>query len=261
MPVVLRLVKFLADQAVRHKFQIDEIALIIVGIFVTVTVAKLLHQFRRGVPKVERDSRTLRFLRQFKSLIYSHISRVAFCTACKVYRTFRERNPGLGHTYVMHYVKAGIGKKQGIGIGQPYILRSRNAESARNEERVFAGIQHTGQIIDGRIRVRTSDALDESRNYIVMHLAALVIQGHILLQAGLHAFVADDYRARRRCIHDYFEYVQQFARIPAAVTEERLAAFHPYLPVLQDHVLPDGPRKQFFQIFLVQRLQDKDLAA
>ena len=54
MPVVIRLIELMTYEFCRHELQIRKMTRIIMGIFISVSISKLFHKLRRGIPKIKR---------------------------------------------------------------------------------------------------------------------------------------------------------------------------------------------------------------
>ena len=96
-----------------------------------------------------------------------------------------------------------------------------------------------------------------------MHLAALVVDGDILLQTLRDRAVVDDDRiglAELRVHHDLQD-IQQLTRVAAAVAEQRVRLLDLDPALLEDLVLVQRPVQQPLQVRDLQRLQHEDLAA
>ncbi len=162
----------------------------------------------------------------------------------------------------MNYLKCGIGQKKGIRIGKTYVFCCQNAEPACDEKRVFSSIQHTGKIIHGSIRIRSAHTLDECRDHIIVHLAALVVYGRVLLKAGSHPLIIYHHSlsTHKRANHN-FQYIKEFTRITCTISEECVCLLYSDLHVLEHLIVRQGPVQQLLQILFLKRLQHKDLTA
>ena len=95
-----------------------------------------------------------------------------------------------------------------------------------------------------------------------MHLAILVIDGHVFLDRGRYSLVVyDDGLLASLGIHHQLKNVEKLAGISAAVTHQRftLPNFNGF--VLEQYILMDSPVQKRLQITLFQRLEHKNLAA
>ena len=199
----------------------------------------------------------------FHGLADGKISGIALRGRSEIDSSLGEGDPGLRHADAVHHLETGIGQQKGIGIGQADVLGRQNTEPARDEERILAPVQHPRHPVDRRIGIRPADALDEGRNDVVVHLAALVVDGDILLQTLRDRAVVDDDRiglAELRVHHDLQD-IQQLTRVAAAVAEQRVRLLDLDPALLEDLVLVQRPVQQPLQVRDLQRLQHEDLAA
>ena len=60
---------------------------------------------------------------------------------------------------------------------------------------ILSAVKHSGEVIDGGVRIRSPDGFYEGGDDVVMHLAVFVVNGDILLDAFGHSFVVDHYLA------------------------------------------------------------------
>ena len=130
----------------------------------------------------------------------------------------------------------------------------------------FAAIGMSGvqtNKISGTMAQTVSHFFNFNDDWIVKHLAALVVDGHVLLQALRHRPVVDDRRlglAELRIYHDLQD-IQHLAGIAAAVAEERVRLMDLDLALLEDHVLGERAVQQLLQVLDLQGLEDEHLAA
>ena len=145
----------------------------------------------------------------------------------------------------MHHLEAGIRQQQGVGVRQADIFRRQDAQAPGDEEGILAPLEHPGQVIHRRVGIGAAHALDEGRYDIVMHLAAFVVDGHILLQALRDMLVVDDDGgAAGRGVHHDLQDIQQLAGVAGAETEERVGFLDGDLLVFQEGVRLDSSIKK-----------------
>src|SRR3990167_7383136 len=68
----------------------------------------------------------------------------------------------------------GVGDDESGRLGQTNILTGKDNHASSNEERVLAGIDEAGEIVEGSVGVAGAHALDKSTNGVVMLIALLV---------------------------------------------------------------------------------------
>ena len=95
--------------------------------------------------------------------------------------------------------KGGVDRHhQGVGVGVSHILAGADHDAPCNEFRLFPGTQHSGQIIDGGVRIGSPHAFYKGRNSIVVIISLSVIADHPLLYALLCLIQGDvDLSVRR----------------------------------------------------------------
>ncbi len=81
--------------------------------------------------------------------------------------------------------------RQAHGIRVANVFRGRNDKSSRDKPRIFSGLQHPREPIQGRVRIAAADALDERTRHVVMIIACRIKSNH----SALHRFF------RHRAIH------------------------------------------------------------
>ena len=255
MLVFGRLVEHLAAQGFGHEFHIHEVARIVVGIFVAVGIVQVLHQLRGRIADGKGDRLVSGIPNLGQGLFQGHIRGVALGGGSQVHCGFRQGDAAFRHPYLGHHLEAGVGQQKGVGIGQAHIFGCAQAQTAGNEKGVFPSVNHARQVINGGIGVASADTLDKGRYNVVVHLAILVVDGHILLDGSFNRLIVnDDGGFPGLGVHHQLQHIEQFAGIPTAVTHERLALLQFYRLVFQKHILLQGPVQQNLQIGLFQRL-------
>ena len=162
------------------------------------------------------------------------VSTVAFGRGCQVDGALAQWNASFGPTNLVDDVEGGVGQQQSVGVSQSYVLGGEDTQAARNELGVFAALNEAGEPIDGRIGVATTDALDESRDDVVVHLAVLVEGEGILLQSAGDNLVVDHKRlVGIERLHDEVENVEQLACVAARETQQCLGLLNAHLAVLE----------------------------
>ena len=261
--VGLGLVENGAGEFVGEEFEVREVAGEVVGVFVAVGVAEVLHQLRGRVAQVERHGGRLVLLGGRKGLIDRQIGGIALGGAGKVHGALAQRDARLRHADGVDDAEGRVRQQQGVGIRQADILGGEDAEPPGDEEGILAAVQHARHPVNRRIGIGPAHALDKGGNDVVMHLAALVIDGHILLQALRdRAVVNDDGIALAQLGIDHdLQDIQQFAGISAAVAEERLRLPDLDLALLQHLILAQRAVEELLQVGDLEGLQHEHLAA
>ena len=115
--IVLRMPDAAVFQVVGQELLADEIAGIVVGVFIVGQVACLPHQF--------------------EGVVDGHVGGVALGTGGEVDGSLRQRDASFRPAYFHDGVEAGIGQQQGVGVCQSDVLGSGNDETAGYESGVF----------------------------------------------------------------------------------------------------------------------------
>ena len=77
-------------------------------------------------------------------------------------------------------------------IGQPDVFRRHPYHTSREEQRIFAAVDHSRQPIQRSLHVAASHRLVQRRNDVVVLFTTLVVAGHAALQHRLHDIGRDD---------------------------------------------------------------------
>ena len=262
MLVFGRLVENLSLEGVRHELHVNKVTGIVVGIFVSVGVIEIFHELGGRIADGQGDRLVAGEFHLRQSLFQGHVGSVALGRGGQVDGGLRQGNPAFRHPYLGHHLKTGIGQQQGIGIGQSHVFGCAQAKATGNEKRVFATVNHPGQVVDGRIGIASPDALDKGRYDVIVHLTVLVIDGHVFLDGRGDRLVVNHNRGLTGLgIHHQLQYVEQFAGIASAVTHEGVGLLQFYLPLLQQDIFFQGPVYENLQIGLFERLENENLAA
>ena len=262
MLVFCGLVKDFSSQGLGHELHIGKVPGIIVGIFVAVGVMEVLHELRRSIADGQGHRLVAGVLDLGQGAFYGHVGGIALGGGGQVDRGFGQGDPALGHANLGHHLKAGVGQQQGVGIGQTHVFRGTQAQAAGNEEGILTSVNHPGQVIDGRVGIGPADALDKGRNDIVVHLAILVIDGHVFLDGGRYRLVInDDGLLAGLGVNHQLQHIEELAGVTAAVTHQSLAFPHFHGLVLEENILVEGTVQKDLQILFLQGFEYKDLAA
>ena len=89
-------------------------------------------------------------------------------------------------------------ERQCFRISETDIFARENYDAARDETKIFAGVQHFRQPVDRAFFIRSAHAFDERADRVVMRIAFLIINDRL----GLNAFLSDregEMNKRIRC--------------------------------------------------------------
>ena len=159
--IVLRMPDAAVFQVVGQELLADEIAGIVVGVFIVAAVTELFHQFGGGVAQVQGNGQVACLPHQFEGVVDGHVGGVALGTGGEVDGSLRQRDASFRPAYFHDGVEAGIGQQQGVGVRQSDVLGSGNDETAGYESGVFTALYHACQPVDGSVGVAAADGLDE----------------------------------------------------------------------------------------------------
>ncbi len=108
-------------------------------------------------------------------------------------------------------------------VGQADILPGQDDQAAQDEARVFPGVQHFRQPVQGGVRVGAAHRFDEGADRVVMGIPILVVQHRPALDrflGHLHGDMDHAVRIRGGGFHRQFEGVQGIAGIPAGHVDQ-----------------------------------------
>ena len=157
-------------------------------------------------------------------------------------------------------IETGICQQQCVRVGKADILRGENHKSAGDKSRFLATRQHSCQVVDSCIGITAADTLDKCRDYVVVLLAILVVEGDVLLQTLGDVAVVDCDFAIGRTNQDV-EDVEQLAGITARKLKEGCRLAHLDFALLQLGIGRQRAIEQALQILVAHRGQRIDLAA
>ena len=205
---------------------------------------------------MQRHGQIAGLFHKLQCIVDSHICRIALRRGGEIDGTLGKGYAAFGPPYLLYGFKCGIGKKQRIGIGEPYIFACRYHQSAGYKLGVFASGYKSGKPIDGGIGVAASYRLYECRDDVVMHLAVLVESHRILLQAFGHQCIVDYKRfIGLQCLHHQVEDIEQFARIAARKSQQRLGLFHFHIVASELSIAGYGSVEKVEQVVVVERFE------
>ena len=160
-------------------------------------IAQIFHQLRGSIADRQRHRLVACGAHQRQGGIDAQVGTVALRRGGQIDSRLGQRDSPFGPSYLHHRVEGGIGQQQRIGIRQTDIFRGTNHQSSGNKLRVFPTLDHAGEPIEGSIRIRTANALDEGRDDIIVHLAVFIVGQGILLQSLHHHLIGNNDFIRR----------------------------------------------------------------
>src|SRR5437879_12697648 len=84
-------------------------------------------------------------------------------------------NARFRHSDKLHRLLRGDCERKRLRISQPDIFACKNYDAARDETKIFAGLQHFRQPIDRTFFIRSAHALNECADGVVMRVTFLVL--------------------------------------------------------------------------------------
>ena len=127
-----------ASQLLREIVLLHKMPWKVVSIFVIGAITQLLHQLGGGITQVQRHGQVASLVNTGKCLVDSKVSAITLLASGKVDGTLTQRDAPFGPPYLVNHIEGGIGKKQGIGVGEAYILGGTDAQAASYELGVLA---------------------------------------------------------------------------------------------------------------------------
>ena len=158
---------------------------IIVRIFVSCPVPQLLSSLIMPVLQVYRNRHGPLVPDCVHGLKHSHAGRIALWRGCHIGHCLGQDDLGFRKSDPLHGLGRIHSHRQCLGICVSHILRCAYHNPSGNEFDILTRIEHPGQIIDSRIRVRAAHALDKCRNRIIMVIPVLIVPHHPFLDAFL----------------------------------------------------------------------------
>ena len=132
------------------------------------------------VPQIRRNVAAVFTAYITESRIDGKVSAVALGCTGNIDDGFRQDDPSFRPADKLNGLSRCIGDDQGLGIGKADVFSSTDDQAAGNKGRLLAGFDHAGQVMQGRIGIRTAHAFYKGRYRIVMGIAFLIIGIHLM---------------------------------------------------------------------------------
>ena len=185
----------------------------------------------------------------------------------------------------------GDGEGKRFGVREADVFAGKNDDTARDEAKVFAGMQHFREPIDRAFLIGRTHALDEGADRVVVRVAGAIVDDGLLLDAllghfdgemddrfawrdalrrvpvfrfGRHGGRRSRERDRRSGEHADFEGVQTFSRVAIADLREMLLRVVVHLDAMLSETalgIGEGAVDQLLELFDAEWFELEDLRA
>src|SRR5450759_410443 len=190
--LVARVVILAPLQLLGQVLLLDDVALELVGVLVTLPVAYVFHQPRGSVADMERDRKGAVLADIGLDLSVASVERVALGGSGEIADRLGECQVALGHADEVARLHGGHTEGKRPRVGVAHVLGRETDQPADYVERVLAGLEHPPQPVEAAVGVRIAQGLVERADKVEVLLALLVVEDGLLLcdlQYGLHGDV------------------------------------------------------------------------
>ncbi len=148
--------------------------------FLAGAVAEILHKFGGGVSEPKGDRFVHGFFGEVESGVPGIGGGAGLFGLCEGDGGMGEDEAGFGHTDALDSLETGGGEGEGAIAGEADVLGSEDDHTAGDKLRIFAGLHHTGEIVEGGVDIGATQGLDEGRDGVVVVVALFVVAGEFL---------------------------------------------------------------------------------
>ena len=148
---------------------------IIVWIFVADAVAEFFCAGIMAVAQVLWHGAVFAVAHVGQSTLNAHVGTVALRRGGHVGDSLAEDDATFWHAYELQRVGGALCDHQRLRIGHADVFTGEDNDAASDEERIFTGVEHAREIIEGCVDVAAAHAFDESGDDIVMFVAGAVV--------------------------------------------------------------------------------------
>ena len=120
-----------------------------------------------------------------KGGVDARFGRIAFGGQAHIRHGLRQVDAAFGHANHFHSLKGRLGDEQSLGIGVTDVFACQNEDTARDEFRVFAAVEHTSEPIQRRIGIAAAHRFDKRADHVVMHVFILVVRQRAMRRGKL----------------------------------------------------------------------------
>ena len=121
-----------------------------------------------------------RSLHVLRRAFQRYVARVRLRCAREVDRRLREVQARLRQPDVLDGLGGGDCDQQRARIRVADVLGREHDHSPRDEARVFAALEHRGEVVDARVGIGAAHRLDERRDEVVVRVGGLVVEERAL---------------------------------------------------------------------------------
>ncbi len=153
-----------------------------------------------------------------------HVGRIRFRRGGEIDHRLSDGELALGTAEKIVGVLRGVADHQRLWIGKADVLHRHAHDTAREEQRIFAGIQHAREIIQRRVRIGAAHRFVQGRDQVVVAVGGLVVDRGAALQDGLQ-LLGVEHLVRPRRTPDLFGQRQRRAAVAVRHPHQHRAGF------------------------------------
>ena len=128
-----------------------------------------------------------------------------------------QRKAAFGHADALEGLPAACDHAHRLRVGQPHVFPSKDSHAAEDETGIFTCIHHFGHPVESSIGVGATQAFDEGRDGVVMHISFFIVEDSAALDRFFGNFEGDVETAvfpSFRRFHSQFQGIQHASGIP-----------------------------------------------
>ena len=144
-------------------------------IAIPLPIPKPLHHRGHGIPQMEWNSEISMGFCIFHGLKQSDIGGIIFVPGREIGRPLGQVDLRLGEPHKLHGLSDRSRDHQAHRIGIPHVLGGKNNHAPGDKFRVLSPFQHTGEPVEGAVRIGIPQAFNVGRDDVVMFFAGFVV--------------------------------------------------------------------------------------
>ena len=194
----------------------DEVAFAVVGILVARAVTEAFRALVARVAQMLRHGQRATGAHVFERGVNGLVGAVALVGRGDVDRGLGDGNARLGPADELGDLMRRLREHERHRVREAHVFGGADEDAARDEARVFAGVNHLREPVERRVGVAAAHGLDERADGVVVRVAIAVVDDGLLLDALLGDFHRDADGAvgfRRGGERGDFQRVERLARI------------------------------------------------